>query len=111
MGSENWEAAITCFFDSIKINASHVQSYGNLGVCYSYIGKKQLALDALDKAIELDPNYEPAIQNRKVFALQEEGKPSDKGLDVVDYYKKVHSKKTQTKKKGGVPFALQDYIA
>lgn len=73
MLSGNWEAAITEFNSAIKITPKHPQSYGNLGICYSNMQRKQDALHAFDKAIELDPNYEPALVNRKLVESLAEG--------------------------------------
>ena len=87
MESENWEAAITKFNDTAKITPNHTQSYGNLGICYSNIGKIQQALDAFDKAIELDPHYEPALINRKIVESLEEGECLVKEVKTIEYYK------------------------
>src|SRR5438132_9690074 len=43
----------------------------DLGLAYAALGDQLAAIRHLDKAIELDPDYEPAIVNRRViFALQ-----------------------------------------
>ncbi len=87
MESEDWEAAITKFNDTVKITPNHTQSYGNLGICYSSVGKIQQAIDAFDKAIELDPHYEPALVNRKIVESLEEGECLRKGVETIEYYK------------------------
>ena len=87
--SEDWEAAITKFNDTIKIVPNHTQAYGNLGICYSSVGRKQEALDALDKAIELDPYYEVAIINRKAVESIKEGECLRKKIKSVYYYKDI----------------------
>ncbi len=87
MESGNWEAAIAGFSDTLRINPNHTQSYGNLGICYASIGKIQLALEAFDKALESDPNYEPAMVNRKIVQSFEEGECLGKELKTIEYYK------------------------
>lgn len=87
MESENWEAAIAKFNETIKINPDNTQSYGNLGICYSSLGRKQEALDAFDKAIELDPLYEPALLNREFVRSLEEGECLGKRVKTIEYYK------------------------
>ncbi len=87
MESENWEAAIAKFNDTIKIINDHTQSYGNLGICYASIGKIQQSLNALDKAIELDPSYEPALVNRKIAESLKEGECLKREVRTVNYYK------------------------
>lgn len=87
MESGNWEAAIIKFNDTIKISPNHPQSYGNLGICYASIGKIQLALEAFDKAIEIDPNYEPALLNRKIVESLKKGECLGKRIKTIEYYK------------------------
>lgn len=66
MENGNIESAIKLFQKSISYNGNNPKPYSNLGICYSKIGKQQLALEAFDKAIEIDPTYQPALINRKV---------------------------------------------
>ncbi len=87
MESENWEKAIVKFNHAASITPNYVQSHGNIGICYSSIGKRQLALDAFDRAIELDPHYEPALINRKFTELLEEGECPGKKVKTIEYYK------------------------
>lgn len=86
MKQKDWESAITGFKMVLSMNPRHVQSHGNIGLCYSYIGKKQEALAHLDRALELDPKYEPAIINRKTVVQRVEGVkiPPDR-IETVDY--------------------------
>ena len=83
-----WDRAILGFKKVLSKDMQHTQSYGNLGICYGHLGKKQEALAALEKALELDPNYEPAIINKKAISSLADGeKPSTTKLESVDYYK------------------------
>jgi len=76
------------------INKRHPQSYGNLGLCYAQLGRKSEALEAFDKAIEIDPKYEPAIFNRAVIESLDEGeKLEPEGFMSIDYYKDYPLKK------------------
>ncbi len=89
------DKAIKGFKKILSKDPQHVQSYGNLGVCYMHIGKKQEALAYLNKALELDPDYEPAMINKEAcLSLKEGEKISDHQGFGVDYYKeKVKSKR------------------
>jgi len=59
-----FQAAIDLFARVLATQKDHVQSYGNMGLAYAGLGNRQKALECLDKAIELDPEYEPSIINR-----------------------------------------------
>jgi tetratricopeptide (TPR) repeat protein len=83
----SWETAIADFSASIKMVPKHVQSYGNIGICYASIGKKKEALEAFDKALELDPHYELALLNRKITEDLEEGECLNKKVRSIEYYR------------------------
>ncbi|MEO0443934.1 MAG: tetratricopeptide repeat protein, partial [Pseudomonadota bacterium] len=89
----NWADAITLFHTSINIASNHTQSYGNLGICYANLGQKQQALEMLDKAIELNSNYEPAIFNRQVISSLEEGESLNSDFRSIEYYKEYPGNK------------------
>ena len=38
-----------------------------MALCYAYLNEEKKAIEAFDKAIALDPNYEPAIINKEIF--------------------------------------------
>ena len=88
MNNNKWEQAISLFQECTRYCPRHPQSYGNMGICYGKLGQKALALQALDMALELDPNYEPAIVNRAfVENLKEGEKFSPNKVETVEYYK------------------------
>ncbi len=94
MEKGEWEKAILGFEESLRINNDHQQSYGNLGICYAQLGEKSKAIAALDKALKIDPNYEPAIANKIMVERMQEGEKL--GLDHVEsieYYKDYPLKK------------------
>jgi tetratricopeptide (TPR) repeat protein len=90
MRNKQYEKAITIFNELLEANKDHVQSHGNLGICYAFLGKRQEALSAFDRALELDPNYAPAKQNRDVLLSLKKGeKMPEVQTEVVAYYKDV----------------------
>jgi len=93
MASKEWEAAIADFSEALSINPNPPQAHGNLGICYSHIGRIQLAHKALDKALELDPHYKPANDNRKLIASLKEFECLEKEMTIVNYYKDCFQKK------------------
>jgi tetratricopeptide (TPR) repeat protein len=99
MESKEWEAAIADFRESLSINPNHPQTHGNLGLCYARMGKRQLALEAFDKALELDPRYKPAKDNRKLIASLTEDQCLEKEMATVNYYKDCFQKKKSGIKK------------
>lgn len=68
-----FQAAIDLFEQVLATEKDHVQSYGNMGLAYAGLGNKQKALECLNRAIELDPEYEPAIVNRLVIESLKDG--------------------------------------
>lgn len=52
------------FRESLRIKPMSPQAYGNLGICLARLGMKDDALAMLDRALEIDPDYEPAKWNR-----------------------------------------------
>ncbi|MDM8559798.1 tetratricopeptide repeat protein [Candidatus Parabeggiatoa sp. HSG14] len=97
MRKGQWDKALIGFKAVVAMNPKHPQSYGNMGTCYIQLGYKQEALAAFDKALELNPNYEPAIINRAIAASLEEGeKISSTQLQTLDYYKqRIQQEKEQ----------------
>jgi tetratricopeptide (TPR) repeat protein len=93
MENQEWEAAICKFHDCLSIVKRHYQSYGNIGICYARLGKKEQALAAFDKALEINPGYEIAAVNRAVTMELEEGEQlSGERVESVDYVRDYQSK-------------------
>jgi tetratricopeptide (TPR) repeat protein len=92
MEKKEWRKAIEGFEKSIRILDSHPQPYGNMGICYAKLGKKELAMTAFDKALEIDPNYELALVNKAATESLKEGEVSDSGVGITDYYKEYGMK-------------------
>ena len=88
MKNQQWEKAISGYKECAAIIKNHPQTWGNLGVCYAFMGEKHLALASLNKALELDPRYELAIVNRAIVEKLEEGeKLSANKHQSIEYYK------------------------
>jgi tetratricopeptide (TPR) repeat protein len=90
MEQQRWQQALEGFQAVIALHPKNTQSHGNMGLCYAYLGRKQEALAALDKALELDPSYGPALLNRRaVMAMAEGEKLPANSFGSVDYYRDV----------------------
>ncbi len=94
MQNREYESAITEFQNVIKINKTNAQSYGNLGLCYAFLGEQEKAISAFDQALIIDPNYEPAITNRAiVLSLAKGEKLPDDQIKTIEYYKDIADQK------------------
>jgi tetratricopeptide (TPR) repeat protein len=65
-----------------------------MGLCYAKLGKKEQAIAALDRALEINPRYEPAIVNREMISGLKEGEEIPDGpIETLDYSKDYEAKK------------------
>ena len=99
--------SIELFEQVLKVDKNHVQSYGNMGLAYASLGNRQKALECLDKAIELDPEYEPAIINRQAVVRIPDGQAlRTPELLEISYYRDVierqESSTSRLSAKGGI---------
>lgn len=86
MEGGDWKNAIKGFERSIRWHSALPQPYGNMGLCYAKMGNKQAALAAFEKALEIDPNYEPAILDKAATEKLSEGQCLASGLKAIRYY-------------------------
>jgi tetratricopeptide (TPR) repeat protein len=75
MEGNDFQAALEGFRASAAINSRNAPCHGNMGLCHGYLGHKAEALAALDRALEIDPDYRPARENRQVIEKITEGVP------------------------------------
>jgi lipoprotein NlpI len=87
MERSEWKKAIYAFSESERIVNTIPLVYGNLGICHAQLGHKSDALAAFDKALELDPQYEPAIVNKAMTETLAKGEKLDNKVKTVEYYK------------------------
>ena len=86
MQNGEYEEAISGFLKVCETVKNHAQSFGNLGLCYSFLDKKQEALSAFDRALEIDPDYEPAITNKAIFLSLKDGQIMPHIGKTVEFY-------------------------
>jgi tetratricopeptide (TPR) repeat protein len=80
------QAAIDSFKRALMFAPRHHQSHGNLGICYAALGMKREALASLDRALELEPRYEPAAVARFVVEHLTDGEKLDlSDTPSIDY--------------------------
>jgi tetratricopeptide (TPR) repeat protein len=83
---QDYKTAKGYFEKAIAINDETVQSYGNLGLCCIALGEREEASKHLNKALELDPNYEPALVHLHLL----ENKSDE---ELKEYFSKVREVK------------------
>lgn len=85
-------SAINLFKHVLATDPQNVQSWGNLGLAYAGIGERGKALECLDKALELDPEYELAAVNRIAIEELGEGERLKGKIHSVNYYRDYKGK-------------------
>jgi Tfp pilus assembly protein PilF len=75
MERSDFKEALEGFRASAAINEWNAPCNGNIGLCHAYLGHKADALAALDRALEIVPDYLPAGENRKQVEKMDEGAP------------------------------------
>lgn len=110
---EEYREAISLFQQVLTLEPNHVQSYGNMALAHSALGEQKIALQYLDKALLLDPTYEPAQQNRENILRLKEGEESSFIMGEVSYYKEkfeLEGKKAQKPRALTWSSSAMDYI-
>jgi tetratricopeptide (TPR) repeat protein len=87
MEKQQWERALEGFRRVAALDPEHAQSYGNIGLCLAFLGRKNEALAALDRALDIDPDYGPALTNRAHILALQDGEPLSADFVSVDFYK------------------------
>jgi tetratricopeptide (TPR) repeat protein len=75
MEQGDWSGALAGFRASAKKHDRNAPIHGNMGLCLAQLGHKAQALAEFDRALEIDPQYLPAVTNRVIAESMEEGTP------------------------------------
>lgn len=75
MERKDWTGALAGFRASAAKIDRNAPVHGNMGLCLAHLGHKAQALAEFDRALEIDPEYSPAVTNRAVAENMEEGAP------------------------------------
>ncbi len=98
LSNQDFEKAAEMFNCVLSENPTHVQSFGNLALAYAGLGRRADAMECFDRALALDPKYEPAIVNRRVVARMREGEPFvPAGIQETYYYLEKLKREEQEK--------------
>lgn len=75
MEKADWARALAGFRRCAAKTERHAPTHGNAGICLAHLGRKADALAELERALEIDRDYEPATINLAVVARMAEGEP------------------------------------
>jgi len=85
MEAGEWKQALKGFQAAAAKTDHNAPTHGNIGICHAQMGQKAAALAAFDRALEIDPTYEPAMTNRAGAERMTEGRPQQAKFARVDY--------------------------
>ena len=98
MEQGDWEEALAGFRAAAARNDRNAPTHGNIGLCLANLGRKAEALKELDRAMVIDPRYEPAKFNRVAVERMVEGKPMEvAGFERIEFSKQ----QVLSKREGG----------
>jgi len=87
LAQEKYQRAIALFEQVIALDNEHVQSHGNIGIAYFKLRNKKKAIEYFDKALALDPQYEPAFYNKIATLFLDDDEVSTVHMRTTKYYK------------------------
>ena len=113
--SENYEKAIHCYDEAIKINPQYADAYLNRGNAKAKLGNHKEALQDFDKVIEINRKYAIAYFNRgnakaKLGNHKDAIQDFDKAIEINNQHAKAFNNRGNAKAKlGNHKDAIQDY--
>jgi tetratricopeptide (TPR) repeat protein len=96
LGAGEYAAASELFNKVLSVVPAHLQSWGNLGLAYAGLGEKVRALECLNKALAIDPDYELAIVNKALVEELLEGERLEGNIESIDYTREYRAKKKKS---------------
>ncbi|MCK5132794.1 MAG: tetratricopeptide repeat protein [Candidatus Sabulitectum sp.] len=88
---KNWKQAIETFKKVLGTVPNHLASLGNIGMCYGQLTQYTKAITYLDRALEIDPEYGPAINNKAQYSVLQDGDTLPEAETVVTNYGKLRT--------------------
>lgn len=76
----DWNRAVSHLNRAIAIYPKYVEAYTNLGAAYHHLGDQAHERQALQKAIELDGHFAPALMNLGMLSIVEKKYPEAEDL-------------------------------
>jgi tetratricopeptide (TPR) repeat protein len=80
MGQQDWNNAVTHLNRAVALYPKYVEAYTNLGAAYQHLGNAPQERQALQKAIDLDGHFAPALMNLGMLSIVEKKYPEAEDL-------------------------------
>jgi Flp pilus assembly protein TadD len=80
MGQQDWSKAVAHLNRAVAIYPKYVEGYSNLGAAYQHLGDAVQERQALQKAIDLDGHFSPALMNLGMLSIIEKKYPEAEDL-------------------------------
>ena len=80
MKQSDWNQAVSHLNRAVAIYPKYVEAYSNLGAAYHHLGDGAQERKALEKAIELDGHFAPALMNLGMLSITEKKYPEAEDL-------------------------------
>jgi Flp pilus assembly protein TadD len=80
MGQQDWSRAVSHLNRAVAIYPKYVEGYTNLGAAYEHLGDAAQERQALQKAIDLDGHFSPALMNLGMLSIVEKKYPEAEDL-------------------------------
>lgn len=77
---QDWNGAVTHLNRAVAIYPKYVEAYSNLGAAYQHLGNAEQERQALQKAIDLDGHFAPALMNLGMLSIIEKKYPEAEDL-------------------------------
>jgi tetratricopeptide (TPR) repeat protein len=83
-----------------------------MALAHAFLGRRARAMECFDRALALDPNYEPALVNRSMVTHMEEGQPLEPAvIGKARYYSDYRGKNGRRSYIQDILAALQKSIS
>jgi len=80
----------------LSVEPAHMQSWGNLGLAHAGLGETVRALECLNKALAIDPDYEVAIVNKALVERLAVGERLEGNIKSIDYTREYRVKEKKS---------------
>ena len=91
MKQKNWKLSIESFQKVLEVVPNHLSSMGNIGLCYGQLTEYTKAITYLNRALEIDHEYEPAITNKTLYSTLQDGETLPECKITISNYGKLRA--------------------